>query len=43
MHMQEALIIPAMKRSDIARTASAALLILGAAALPAQGATAAQR
>ena len=43
MHMQEALIIPAMKRSDIARTAGAALLVLGAAALPAQGATAAPK
>ena len=32
-----------MKRSDIARTASAALLVLGAAALPAQGATAAPK
>ena len=43
MHMQEALIIPTMKRSDIARTASAALLVLGAAALPAQGASTASK
>jgi zinc protease len=43
MHMQEALIIPAMKRSDIARGAGAALLGLAAAALNAQGVSSAPK
>jgi len=43
MHMQEALIIPSMRRSDVARSTGVALLILAAAALTAQGADAANK